>query len=119
MWRRRETGKAVWETRRPFSFLEMSIGGSERRHPNRTAARWMASPRRACAGAIFSFIIARISGQEGPERHKCYPSPPPQKSQSLGPTKPYLRIMVATAIGCFTFSELRKCKFGECRDATV
>src|SRR5258705_8330370 len=57
MWSCRRTGKAVGETRRPFS-----LRGFLRPYASRAAARWIASPRRACAGAIFSFMSARISG---------------------------------------------------------
>ena len=55
MWCHRRTGKAVWETRRPFSLSRSKL------HVIRAAARPIISPRRACAGAIRSFIMARIS----------------------------------------------------------
>src|SRR5258705_8942436 len=56
----RETGKAVWETRRPFSLRRHYPAGAV--SASRAAALLIFSTRRACAGAIFSFIKARISG---------------------------------------------------------
>src|SRR6267378_4142716 len=58
MWCCRETGKVVWETRRPFSLRALPV----QHHPSRAAARSIISPRRICAGAILSFMKARISG---------------------------------------------------------
>src|SRR5258705_13320043 len=56
----RETGKAVWETRRPFSLRRHYPAGAV--SASRAAALLIFSTRRACAGAIFSFIKARLSG---------------------------------------------------------
>jgi hypothetical protein len=55
----RETGKAVRATGRPFSVAWIY---PEAVSLSRAAARPIFSTRRACDGAIFSFMKARISG---------------------------------------------------------
>src|ERR1700738_1512216 len=66
MWSRRETGKAAWETRRPFSVRVVRASGRYAADIFRcfylAAARPIASLRRCRLGAIFSLNIATSCG---------------------------------------------------------